>query len=290
MYNPSYISSRIVLYISSKSLPIPQLLSNSTIPTCERAMLSNFVTQGLKFSYLSPPYPTLTRSPFTRASKTSKLRQGVYTTLPPYNITVKYAMQTLMRTYGNNLGGATKPLLIITGHDGAPVARLLSSLMSGAFPKSIKNIPDLPNLPSLETTVDLLLPHENEDGGNNVVSTSPGIEYDWYGYFNEGVVELGGDAKEECEVITSTRQTSPISVFINSKPVKPLNPPTPRNDFLSSACVNTLSQSVYLMQSEFDSIDVQSIFHNGKTTHEIDKECKEMCEGIWKEWECSRAI
>jgi hypothetical protein len=69
MYSPPYLASRVVLYVSSKSLPIPSLLAKSSVPTCERAVLSNFVGQGVKFSYLSPTYPTLTRDPFQRAEE-----------------------------------------------------------------------------------------------------------------------------------------------------------------------------------------------------------------------------
>lgn len=117
MYSPSYLSSRVVLYVSSKSLPITSLLAKASVPTCEREVLSNFVGQGVKFSYLSPAYPTLTRNPFLRAEEVqcrpgfegSALKPGVYKPLPPYEVTLKSALQNLKRMYGNNIGGGAKP-------------------------------------------------------------------------------------------------------------------------------------------------------------------------------------
>lgn len=212
------------------------------------------------------------------------MKEGVYTSLPPYDVTVKYALQTLKRTYGNNVGGGSKPLLIITGLSGAPVARLLSSLMSGSFPASAKQVEGTSSLLSLETSVDILLPSDPFE--SNILT--PGTDFDWHGYFNSGVIELGGDSASECEVVTNMRPTSPIAVSVNSTSVNPPNPPSPPNDFLSSACVNALSQSVNLLQSEFDSLDVQALFHPSLPA--ADRECLEMCEGIWKEWAASRAI
>jgi hypothetical protein len=52
-----------------------------------------------------------------------------------------------------------------------------------------------------------------------------------------------------------------------------------------------MSQSVNVLQTEFDALDVQGLFKDSPAEFgSPGEECSKMCNGVWKEWESSRDV
>ena len=91
---------------------------------------------------------------------------------------------------------------------------------------------------------------------------------------------------------TPTLPPTTFKISVNSSEIHPPSvQPVSRDDIISAACVNALSQSVNVLQTEFDALDVQGLFMNSSPEFGFPgEECSDLCKSVWKDWESSMDI